>query len=198
MASSIHTLFKDYLSDPKSAVTGKVGEAPSRKPIVPREDVSAGVLLFNHTDTNHEGLEVFLVKPGGPFYEGRARSWGMPKGGLDKGESALDAAKRELLEETGIVLDDPDALEYLGKTYESYGAMGGKTIHAYAYDMRGNRDIKVNSQMLTKVFNGKEVTFPETGDGRWFSLEEADDEIRPAQATFIDQLWHKYKNQAPA
>ena len=41
------------------------------------------------------------AKPGDEFRENDKR-WQMPQGGIDKGEDALAAAKRELWEETGI------------------------------------------------------------------------------------------------
>ena len=42
---------------------------------------------------------------------GRKRIWQMPQGGINDGEIPLDAAKRELFEETGYVSND---FQYLG------------------------------------------------------------------------------------
>ena len=39
------------------------------------------------------------------FGKAHAETWGLPGGKLEKGESALEAASRELLEETGIYLE---------------------------------------------------------------------------------------------
>ena len=37
--------------------------------------------------------------------QSRGRLWGVPKGGIESGESAIECAFRELAEESGIVID---------------------------------------------------------------------------------------------
>lgn len=53
---------------------------------------SAGFIVFKRQENNI----LFLV------LEGLSGNWGFPKGHLDEGETAIEAAKRELYEETGI------------------------------------------------------------------------------------------------
>ncbi|HEX3769203.1 MAG TPA: NUDIX domain-containing protein, partial [Puia sp.] len=61
---------------------------------------SAGILLYRFVQ---QTLEVLLVHPGGPFWINKdLGAWSIPKGGMEEGESNLNAAKRELEEETGI------------------------------------------------------------------------------------------------
>jgi 8-oxo-dGTP pyrophosphatase MutT (NUDIX family) len=55
----------------------------------PRKTKSAGGVVLNARG------EVLLTNQ-------RGDSWSLPKGHIDPGESALEAAKREVLEETGI------------------------------------------------------------------------------------------------
>lgn len=43
-----------------------------------------------------------------------SQRWDIPKGGVDQGETALEAAVRELAEETGLRIT-PDKLQYLGR-----------------------------------------------------------------------------------
>src|SRR5262249_42035140 len=82
---------------------------------------SAGLLLFRKSPA---GLEVFLAHPGGPFWRGRdAGAWTIPKGNINSGETALDAARREFEEETGITCIGP-YLE-LGNVKQK----GGKVVH---------------------------------------------------------------------
>ena len=60
---------------------------------------SAGILLFRIKEREPE---VFLVHPGGPFWKGKDKgAWSIPKGEFDENEAAIDAAKREFMEETG-------------------------------------------------------------------------------------------------
>jgi predicted NUDIX family NTP pyrophosphohydrolase len=73
---------------------------PNKQSSSPRTKKSAGILLYRfHTN----GPEVLLVHPGGPFWAKKDLSaWSIPKGEFAAGEDPLDAAKRELEEETGI------------------------------------------------------------------------------------------------
>ena len=54
--------------------------------------IGVGIILLNH------GNNVFV----GKRIDNPKNSWQMPQGGLDQNESFLQAAKRELAEETGI------------------------------------------------------------------------------------------------
>jgi predicted NUDIX family NTP pyrophosphohydrolase len=66
---------------------------------------SAGILAFR---LGAPELEVFLVHPGGPFWQRRdAGAWSIPKGEYALEESALQAAQREFLEETGQSVQGP-------------------------------------------------------------------------------------------
>ena len=58
----------------------------------PVEEHSAGGVIFRRTA---QGLVVLLIKDA-------YRNWGFPKGHLEEGEAAGDAALREVAEETGL------------------------------------------------------------------------------------------------
>jgi predicted NUDIX family NTP pyrophosphohydrolase len=82
---------------------------------------SAGTLLYRFHDGH---LEVLLVHPSGNY--NRKAPWSIPKGLPDEGESLEDAARRETLEETGVIAGP---LEPIGSiTYTK----SRKQIHAFA------------------------------------------------------------------
>ncbi len=58
-----------------------------------------GVMVLNHEGKVWAGRR---IKEGNTEYSGSPMLWQMPQGGIDKGETAEDAAYRELYEETGI------------------------------------------------------------------------------------------------
>lgn len=64
---------------------------------------SAGTLLFRFSG-DQERLEVLIVHPSGNY--NRRAPWSIPKGLPDEGETLEQAARRETLEETGIVAPD--------------------------------------------------------------------------------------------
>ncbi len=77
--------------------------------------VSAGVLVT-------DGARLLLG------HASRSPRWDIPKGGVDPGESLLDAAIRELREETGL-LADRDALVDLGV----HAYLRGKDLALFAW-----------------------------------------------------------------
>ncbi len=81
--------------------------------------------------------------------QGSARLWQMPQGGIDKGEDAEGAARRELYEETGIrtvklLAETPDWLTYdlpdhlIGKALK--GKYRGQKQRWFAYRFEGDED----------------------------------------------------------
>jgi predicted NUDIX family NTP pyrophosphohydrolase len=62
---------------------------------------SAGTLLYRQ---GPQGLEVLLVHPSGNY--NRRAPWGIPKGLPDGDETAEATARRETLEETGLIAGD--------------------------------------------------------------------------------------------
>ncbi len=102
--------------------------------------LSAGLLMCRMTP---DGLEYFLVHPGGPFYLKKNEGvWSLPKGVPEEGEEMLDAARREFLEETGIVPVPP--FHSMGTTKNK----SGKTIHAWAFEGAMGCDERNNMQYL--------------------------------------------------
>lgn len=78
---------------------------------------------------------------------GSTQLWQMPQGGIDKGESPLDAARREIYEETGmeslsVIAEAPDWINYdlpedrIGITWG--GKYRGQTQKWFAFRFEGS------------------------------------------------------------
>lgn len=145
-------------------------------------DHSAGILLYRQ---GKDGLEVLLVHPGGPFWRKRdAGAWQIPKGGIDAGETLLQAALREFEEELGVApVGDPRPL---GRVRQA----AGKWVDAFA--LEGNLDadaiVSATFEMEWPRKSGAIQTFPEIDRARWFTLREARDKMLVSQLPLLDQL----------
>src|SRR5947199_9790651 len=97
---------------------------PGRAAWMPQH--SAGVLLFRQREG---ATQVLLIKPGGPFWRNKdAGAWMIPKGKVEAGEAAAEAALREFAEETGTQLTaTPYPLAVIRQA-------GGKIVEAFAVE----------------------------------------------------------------
>jgi predicted NUDIX family NTP pyrophosphohydrolase len=87
-----------------------------------RAKLSSGTVLYRIVDG---AVEVLLVHPAGNY--NRRAPWGIPKGAPDPDETLEATARRETLEETGLVIDGP--LVDLG--HVDY-TRSKKRVHAFA------------------------------------------------------------------
>jgi 8-oxo-dGTP pyrophosphatase MutT (NUDIX family) len=92
------------------------------------------------------------------------RFWGFPRGGVDKGEDYLTAAKREVLEEVG--LDNFTSIHELG-VYERYPGHVTK-------DTPGSYPMEIYMFLFKTDYNGK-LTPQDSNvkEANWFTYEEA-------------------------
>ena len=149
---------------------------------------SAGILLYRRRQGR---VEIFLVHPGGPFWRKRDdAAWSVPKGEYEPPEVPLDAAKREVAEETGLALDG--RFMELAPVKQS----SGKIVSVWA--LEGDADpaaIRSNSFTLEwPPRSGKTQDFPEIDRAAWFDLETARRKIHKGQIGFLDQLASRLEN----
>ncbi|HKU62039.1 MAG TPA: NUDIX domain-containing protein [Gemmatimonadales bacterium] len=147
-----------------------------------RSGVSAGILLFRR---RQGALEVLLAHPGGPFWRGRdLGAWTIPKGLVAAGEPLLDAARRELREETGLAPEGP--FLPLGSIRQK----AGKTVHAWACE--GDADPATVTSNTTTIEwprgSGRRITYPEVDRCGWFTIEQARQKLNPAQSELLGRL----------
>jgi predicted NUDIX family NTP pyrophosphohydrolase len=144
--------------------------------------VSAGVLLYRRRDG---AIEVFLVHPGGPFWARKdLAAWSIPKGEFDPAEDALEAAKRELQEETGLTVEG----EFT--PLKPIRQAGGKIVHAFA--LEGDLDpsaIRSNTfEMEWPPRSGRRQVFPEVDRAAWLPLDVARGKIHKGQVGLLEEL----------
>lgn len=152
--------------------------------------VSAGALVWRTAPDG--GLEVVLVHPGGPFFAGKdVGAWSIPKGEIDEvgtggeGETLLEAAARELLEETGLAPEGEWVP--LGETRQK----SGKRVHAFAIAAdsplpKAHQPPQVRIEYPPGSM--RELAFPEVDQVRFVPLDEARLKLNPAQVVFLDRL----------
>jgi predicted NUDIX family NTP pyrophosphohydrolase len=85
-----------------------------------RKKESAGTLLYRK---NKDKFEVLLVHPSGNY--NRKAAWSIPKGQPETTESFEDTARRETLEETGIMAAALKPLGYIDYTKQT------KRLHCF-------------------------------------------------------------------
>jgi predicted NUDIX family NTP pyrophosphohydrolase len=148
---------------------------------------SAGILLFRQSG---DEAEVLLIKPGGPFWRSKqAGAWMIPKGMIEPGEVAAEAALREFAEETGTSLNCvPFSLATIRQS-------GGKIVDGFAaegdLDPATVRSNEVEIEWPPK--SGKRLLVPEVGEARWMSLAEARRLMLPSQLPLLDALEAKLR-----
>ena len=115
--------------------------------------------------------------------------WSIPKGLVDNDEDYIDAAIRELREETSIVLENPQ-LEFIGDfKYKKTS----KILKAFLYkiDYFINKDNLVCESMVNLY--GK--YFPEVDKHKWVSIEEAINVIHLTQISALSKISLKLLNK---
>ncbi len=143
---------------------------------------SAGLLMYRRRSG---ALEVFLVHPGGPFWQKKdAGSWSIPKGEYAPGEDPLEAAKREFQEETGFKASG----KFIPLTPRKQPS--GKIIRAWAFEGDGDPSaIKSNTfTMEWPPRSGRQQAFPEVDRADWFFVPAAREKILKGQSGFLDEL----------
>ena len=143
---------------------------------------SAGILPYRKA---REGIEVFLVHPGGPFWKNRdVNAWSVAKGEFTYEEMPFHAALREFQEETGLMVSG-DFLELT-----PVKMAGGKQVFIWAVEADFDPEtIKSNIFKLEwPPRSGILTEFPEIDKAGWFPLHDAHHKIHKGQIPVLNQL----------
>ena len=143
---------------------------------------SAGIILYRFRNSK---FEVLLVHPGGPFWVKKdLGAWSIPKGEFTDEETPLDAAIRELYEETGCQISG----DFIALTPRKQ--KNGKVIYAYAIEH--DFDVELLKSNTFKIEwppkSGKEQEFPEIDRAEWFNYETCRQKLNEVQAEIIEEL----------
>jgi predicted NUDIX family NTP pyrophosphohydrolase len=138
---------------------------------------SAGILVYRRRPQ----LEVFVGHMGGPFWSRKdAAAWSIPKG-LFTDETAIDAARREFVEEIGT--PPPADLTLLGEFRYS-----NKVLTVFA----GEGDLEfVESNTFELEWppaSGRLQSFAEIDRAEWFTLDIARTKLVKGQVAVLDAL----------
>jgi len=121
---------------------------------------------FHLLDFSHEAVAAIIENESGDFlfariprYTTGATNWELPAGRIEIGESVIEAAKREVLEETGYTTDKH------------------QLIYSY-YPMNGSANIRFHIVHCIAVENKQEFDPNEVSEIRWFTRVETSQMIK--------------------
>jgi 8-oxo-dGTP pyrophosphatase MutT (NUDIX family) len=124
---------------------------------------AAGAVVFRRTEA---GVRLLVLRA--------YKNWDFPKGMIEPGESELEAAKRECIEETGLTdFDFP-----FGDAHKDTIPYAGGKIARYFIAETGEAAIKLPIS--------PELGRPEHHEWRWVSYEEAEDLLPPRLAVVLE------------
>jgi 8-oxo-dGTP pyrophosphatase MutT (NUDIX family) len=128
----------------------------------PRLEISAGGVVVRH---GAGGARVLLIRDS-------YRNWGFPKGHLEAGETAAEAALREVREETGLGdLSLVGAIDTIEWEFRFRGRLVHKTCHFFLMETRHARTRPQRDEGITAC--------------RWLPLDEAVAAISYANARAV-------------
>jgi 8-oxo-dGTP pyrophosphatase MutT (NUDIX family) len=124
---------------------------------------AAGAVIFRRSD---RGIRLLVLRA--------YKNWDFPKGLIEAGEDALAAARREVLEETGLAeLAFPFGEEFK----ETLPYSGNKVARYYLAETDAEKIELPVSPALGR---------PEHHEYRWISFDEAEDLLPPRLATVLE------------
>lgn len=114
--------------------------------------------------------KILLAHPKGASMD---RMWGIPKGKIEEGETKVEAASRETLEEVGISIDPSILKNDREIVYKSKKGKSYKRVYYYTHKIKSLSEIGLNSLEINK----EQLQPSEINDAKFMTKEEAKDII---------------------
>ncbi len=155
-----------------------------------------GVMILNGDGLVWAGRR---IADGNTEYDGSPQLWQMPQGGIDKGEEPLEAAYRELYEETGmktvsLLAEAPDWVNYdLPEHLIGIGLKGkyrGQTQRWFAFRFEGDE-----SEIAINPPPGGHA--PEFDAWDWLPMEKLPELIVPFKRGVYEEVVAAFRILAP-
>lgn len=139
-----------------------------------RKQVSCGVIFIN---TNKK--TILMVHP-----TNQKEFWDFPKGKREEGETPLEAAIREVFEETSLVVDENELVDCGEFKYNNQ-----KNIHLFfCFD----KEFSPYTLKCTSLVEKDGQVFPEVDEFEFFNLDDAISKMCPSmKKVFIYELKNK-------
>jgi bis(5'-nucleosidyl)-tetraphosphatase len=129
----------------------------------PKHPRAAGAIVFRRTES---GVRLLVLRA--------YKNWDFPKGLVDAGENQLDAAKREIREETGLA-----EVEFpFGEEHRETVPYSGNKIARYYLAETTEHDIELPVS--------PELGRPEHHEFRWVTFDEAEELLPPRLAIVLE------------
>lgn len=141
-----------------------------------KKELSAGIIFLSEDKT-----KIFMGRATNVFPE----KWDIPKGHVEKGESPLQAALRECLEETDHGIQDDDEINLVDLGLFKYSS--NKDLYLFRYK---GLDLPVVSQCTCTAYHTNEFghTYPEFDKFAWVDLDELHYRTGPSLGSVLQQV----------
>ena len=106
--------------------------------------------------------------------------WDMPKGKVDKGEKIINAAQREVWEETGVEID---------------AVQDEATLTYHCYKLKGKESIKETHWFPMTALARQTRLKPQAEEGIEQAIWASDTDIKTQKGKFYPMIWHILENR---
>lgn len=139
---------------------------------------------------------VVLLNPEGLVFAGRradtADAWQMPQGGIDEAETPFEAARRELVEETGIAETEPIAETEDWLTYDLPPELIGMALKG-RYRGQQQKWFAMRFTGRDEAIDVRAVAHPEFDAWRWMTAADLVEAIVPFKRDIYRRIFAEFR-----